>query len=69
MNNKRKWLCNIRKEKNCSISYISEKVGITQTYYFYIEKGCRRPSPEVAKKIGDLLDFDWTRFYEEEKEE
>ena len=39
-------------------------VNITRQYYGLIEKGQRTPSPQVAKSLGELLDFDWTIFFE-----
>ena len=32
-----------------------------------IEKGIIKPGVDLAKKIGRVLNFDWTLFYEEEK--
>nr|DAO88590.1 MAG TPA: helix-turn-helix domain protein [Caudoviricetes sp.] len=44
--------------------------GISQSYYASIETGNRgKPlNADVAKKIAEALHFDWTRFYEDEKE-
>lgn len=61
---KRDWLIKIRKEKNKSPIEIANDVGITYQFYWFIEQGRRRPSPELAKKIADILNFSWTRFYE-----
>lgn len=46
---------------------VAEKSGITQSAYFYIENGERRPSVETAKKIAAVLGFDWTLFFPDEK--
>ncbi len=61
---KRKWLIQCRNNKGLSRSDVVEFVGITQQYYNFIENGKRTPSPNIAIKIGKLLEFDWKRFYE-----
>lgn len=61
------WLIAIRKKKKLSQKNVSEKVGITQPSYCNMEKGKIKPSVPVAKKIADVLGFDWTRFFEEEE--
>lgn len=63
---KRDWLIQKRKEKNLDQKHISEMVGVTQQFYNYIENGKRRPSPEIAQKLAEILDFDWTLFYKNE---
>jgi len=63
---KRAWLIELRKDR--SQFEVADAVGISQNFYSWIELGERTPSPKVAKKIGKLLDFDWTRFYEEQRE-
>lgn len=62
------WLIAIREEKGLVQKNVSEKVGITQPSYCKIEKGKIKPSVYVAKKIADVLGFDWTRFYDENEE-
>ncbi|MDO6448989.1 helix-turn-helix transcriptional regulator [Oceanobacillus profundus] len=39
-------------------------LGITRQYYGMIEKGERRPSVNVAKRIGELLGIKWTIFFD-----
>ena len=58
------WLVAIRKEKMLSQKLVADNVGITQPTYANIENGKRRPSVEVAKRIANVLDFNWTEFYE-----
>ncbi len=58
-----------RKQKNKSQEEIAKEVGISRAGYSNIENGKRKPSVQVAKKIADVLGFDWTRFYEDEKRE
>ncbi|RDY70362.1 XRE family transcriptional regulator, partial [Halobacillus trueperi] len=39
-------------------------VGIDRSYYSKIEAGIT-PSVKVAKRLGDVLGFSWTVFFEE----
>lgn len=55
----------IRAEKGVSQIEVCKAAGISQSFYSSIESGVRRPSVEVAKKIGEFLGFDWTLFFEE----
>lgn len=59
----RKWLKNIRLAKGLSQSDVSKSVHITFQYYSYIEKGERRPSPQVAKRIAVALGFPDTWYH------
>lgn len=61
---KREWLINKRIEKKLSQKELAEKCDVSQVSIARIESGERRPSPELAKKIADVLNFSWTRFYE-----
>jgi transcriptional regulator with XRE-family HTH domain len=42
-------------------------VQTTQQHYSLIEKGERRPSPRLAKRIAALLEFEWVKFYEDDE--
>lgn len=61
---KRDWLIKKRIERNLDQQDVAELIGTTQQFYNYVENGKRRPSPEIAIKIGKVLDFDWRLFYE-----
>ena len=61
---KRQWLIDIRHGKGYSQQYVANKCGVTYQMYGCVENGKRRPSTELAKKIADVLNFSWTRFYE-----
>lgn len=61
---KREWLIDKRIKKKLSQKELAEKCNISQVSIARIESGERRPSPELAKKIADVLNFSWTRFYE-----
>ena len=64
----RNWLVDIRESKNYSQKYVSEMVGVAQPSYCNIEHGERNSAVETAKRIAAVLDFDWTRFYDEEED-
>lgn len=63
----REWLKSIRKSKGLTEGNVAEEVGITQAAYHFIETGQRSPRPETAKRIGAVLGFAWTMFYDEEE--
>jgi putative transcriptional regulator len=64
----REWLKNLRTNKNSTMLEVSKQAGISESYYSMIESGSRNVSVEVAKRIAAVLDFDWTRFYQDEDE-
>lgn len=47
---------------------VSERVKIAQPTYANIENGERKPSVAVAKRIAEVLGFDWTLLFEEKPE-
>lgn len=59
------WLKELRKSTKKSAADVATDVGVTAQYYNFIENGKRRPSVAVAKRIADVLGFEWTRFFEE----
>lgn len=61
----RTWLIKLRGD--IPQQKVADQSGISQNFYSWIERGERTPSVEVAKKIAAVLDFDWTRFYEDEQ--
>lgn len=62
----RPWLKNIRIEAKRTMKSVSEDAGISECYYSQIENGTRNASVSVAKKIAEVLGFDWQIFFEEE---
>ena len=62
----RVWLKNIRLEAKKTMKNISTEAGISESYYSQIENGTRNASVSVAKKIAEVLGFDWQMFFEEE---
>lgn len=61
-----KWLTEMRIKGNLSQVDVAKKCAISRQYYNFIEKGTRRPSPEVAKRIAAVLGFsnEWYRLLE-----
>lgn len=55
-----------RKAKKMTQAELAAILGVSQRMIAACESGERRPSPEVAKRIGAELGMPWTDFYEEE---
>ena len=55
-----------RIKKGLTQRELAEMVGITQGWLSGIESGNRKPSVAVAKKIADVLEFEWSRLFEED---
>lgn len=66
---KRDWLISLRKSKSMTQCEVADAAEISNNYYSWIETGERgNPLPvTTAKKIAEVLGFDWTKFYEEEQ--
>lgn len=58
------WLKKLRSDQKLSGEAVADLANISQQHYSYIENGHRRPSVPVAKRIGGVLGFDWTLFFE-----
>lgn len=61
----RRWLRSIRIKKGMSQKEIAEMVGIAQPSYWKIECGQCNPSVDTAKRIASVLNFDWTKFFDD----
>lgn len=59
----REWLKQKRRANGLTQQEIATAVNISRAYYTQLELGNRDPSPKVAMKIADTLDFDWTFFF------
>ena len=57
-------LKSVRESKNLTQVRISELVGVRSSHLSMIENGIRRPSPELARKLAEILDVKWTDFFE-----
>lgn len=55
----RKW----RTEKGMTQDALAREVGVIRQTISNIECGINRPSPELAMKIAETLEFNWTEFY------
>ena len=60
----RTWLQNLRNEKNMTHADVATNSNIKRPYYTMIENGTRSPSVKVAKRIANVLGFNWTIFFE-----
>lgn len=60
---KQQHLEGMRITKGMTQEDVAKAAGISRPAYCNIEKGVRRPSPEVAQKIAKELGFDWTLFF------
>ena len=65
----RAWLRELRIKAGMTLHDLSMLVGVSEQALSYYENGDRRPSPEIAMKIGKALGFHWTRFFEKEGEQ
>ena len=63
------WFKQTREDKGFTQEELAAKIGITRQHIGLIENGVVAPSVEVAKKIAAVLDFNWTKFFEEVSEE
>lgn len=62
----REWLVCKRKEKGLTQEEVAIRAGIARTTYAMIEQGNRDPSVPVAKRIADVIGFEWPLFYTNE---
>ena len=58
-----------RSEKNLTLKQVAESANVSESYCSLIERGVCVPSVKAAKRIADVLGFDWTQFYEEATED
>ncbi len=56
-------LMDIRLEKGLTMREVAQQCGIDEFAYCMIEHGKRTPSVKTAKKIAEVLGFDWTKFF------
>lgn len=61
----RSWLIKYRKQCGLSQKALADKVGIAQPSLSSIESGKTNPKPTTAKRIAQVLGFDWTQFFNE----
>ena len=61
----RNWLKEYRLKANLTQEQVAEQVGIARATYGAIETGERNCTVANAKKLGSVLNFHWTLFFEE----
>lgn len=64
----RHWLIHYRQNRNLTQMLVAIQAGISRAYYTQLELAQRDPSVKVAKKLGNILEFDWHWFFEENLE-
>jgi putative transcriptional regulator len=62
----RNFLIYARNEKKLTHEQVAEHAEISRQYYGMIESGERNPSVPIAKKIGAILNIEWTLFFEQD---
>lgn len=63
----RLWLKKIRISNHMTQASVAKNAGISRSYYTRIENGVYILPAETDKKIASTLNFQWTRFYEEQE--
>ncbi|MNB67197.1 helix-turn-helix protein [compost metagenome] len=66
---RRDWLISRRNSLKKTQESVAGEVGVARTTYASYEQGERTPSVPIAKKIGNVLGFDWPLFFENEVRE
>ncbi len=62
---KQTWLSQQRQARGMTQQQVAELTGLHQAAYCNIESGKRKPSVKIAKRIGEVLGFDWTILFDE----
>lgn len=60
----RLWLKETRENSSMTQKLVATRAGISRPAYTMIENGNRDPSVSVAKRLGSILNFDWTIFFD-----
>ena len=60
----RNWLKEARKAKDFTQSQLTEMIEVDITTIGKYELGRRCPSPKTAQQLGEILGFEWTRFFD-----
>lgn len=63
-----RWLRTLRENLGLTQEKLAETVGVERSLISKFETGSARPSPDTAKAIAQVLDFNWTKFYEDNQE-
>lgn len=57
------WLREIRRNKGMAQKTVAQQAGISQATYCNIENGKRGLTVDTAKRIAEVLGFEWTWFF------
>lgn len=57
-------LKDLRTEKGYTQEELASKCDVLRTTISMIESGINKPSVELAKKLGEVLNVDWKGFFE-----
>lgn len=57
------WLKAYRETAGLTQLQVAKKAKIHRGYYSMIESGHRSPGLKLAKRLGIILNFDWTLFF------
>lgn len=60
-------MAKLRKEKKLTQAGLAQLLGVSQRMVAACELGERRPSADLAQRIGQALGIPWTRFFEDGK--
>lgn len=58
------YLKELRTSKGLSQQELATKCGVIRQTISNIECGLSKPSIDLAKKLGEVLEVDWTLFFE-----
>ncbi|WP_270999021.1 helix-turn-helix transcriptional regulator [Listeria seeligeri] len=61
----RTWLKKLREEKGLTQLELAELSNVERTTYASIEQGRRNPSVANAMRIAEVLDVEWTIFFDQ----
>lgn len=57
-------LRSIRKQKGMTMKKLAALTDLSESYISLIENMERRPSVDAAKRIANVLEFHWIKFFE-----
>ena len=63
------WLVDIREKERWTRPKLAKELGLSRMAYYNYEHEIRKVSPDKAKKIAEILNFEeygisWTKFYD-----
>lgn len=57
------WLMELRERAGMTQADLAEATGLSRMTINTIESGRKPPSEQVAKKIAEVMNFDWLKFF------